>query len=71
MGRLGESERTSRRVSSSRVMVWPEEFEAERGEPSVPVFGQQRLEVGGVVEKPSLNHDFAGTIADVGMNEKS
>jgi hypothetical protein len=41
------------------------ELEAEFSKTPVPVFGQQRLHVGRVIEKVSQGHDFADYFADV------
>ena len=66
----GDAAAGDRLQRPSQAFGAAEQFEAERGEPSVPVFRQQRLEVGGVVEQASRSHNFADNIADVAMNEK-
>ena len=62
---LGDTTARDRLKRPAQAFGAAKQFEAERGEPPVPVFGQERLEVGGVVEQSSRGHIFADNIADV------
>jgi hypothetical protein len=44
------------------------QFESKRGEASIPIIGQKRLEIGGSIEESSRGHIFADNIADAEMD---
>ena len=61
----GDIAARDRMKRSAKAFGATKKFKAERGEPSIPVFGQERLEIGRMVEQSSRGHNFADNIADV------